>query len=107
MRGICEHCERANDRPYLSNLVSTGVLMGVGWIAAIIIGGLAGWLAGKLMDVRFGIFMNIVIGIVGAVLANGIFNRFNIHVADGWLGYLVAGFIGSCILLFLAKLVRR
>ncbi|EUB95806.1 Transglycosylase-associated protein [Rhizobium sp. CF080] len=81
--------------------------MGVGWIAAIIIGGLAGWLAGKLMDVRFGIFMNIVIGIVGAVLANGIFNRFNIHVANGWLGYLVAGFIGSCILLFIAKLVRR
>ncbi|MEJ1176420.1 GlsB/YeaQ/YmgE family stress response membrane protein, partial [Agrobacterium sp. CMT1] len=38
----------------------------VGWIAAIIIGGLAGWLAGKLMDMRFGIFMNIVLGIVGS-----------------------------------------
>ncbi len=57
--------------------------MGVGWIAAIIIGGLAGWLAGKLMDIRFGIFMNIVIGIVGALLANAIFDSAGIHVASG------------------------
>jgi uncharacterized membrane protein YeaQ/YmgE (transglycosylase-associated protein family) len=81
--------------------------MGVGWIGAIIIGGLAGWLAGKLMDMRFGILMNIVIGIVGAVLANAIFSRAGIYVASGWLGYLVTGFIGSCFLLFVAKLVRR
>ncbi|KQS88338.1 hypothetical protein ASG68_12950 [Rhizobium sp. Leaf453] len=81
--------------------------MDIGWIAAIIIGGLAGWLAGKLMDIRFGIFMNIVIGIVGALLANAIFDSAGIHVASGWLGYLVQGFVGSCILLFLAKIVRR
>ncbi len=80
---------------------------GVGWIAAIIIGGLAGWLAGILMNIRFGVFMNIIIGIVGAVLANAIFTRAGIYVASGWLGYLVTGFIGSCILLFMAKLVRR
>ncbi|MDE1158750.1 MAG: GlsB/YeaQ/YmgE family stress response membrane protein [Neorhizobium sp.] len=81
--------------------------MGIGWFAAIIIGGLAGWLAGILMEMRFGVLMNIVIGMVGAVLANAIFTRADIHVANGWLGYLVTGFIGSCILLFFAKLVRR
>jgi uncharacterized membrane protein YeaQ/YmgE (transglycosylase-associated protein family) len=81
--------------------------MGIGWLSAIIIGGLAGWLAGILMDMRFGVFMNIIIGIVGAVLANAIFTRAGIYVAGGWLGYLVTGFIGSCILLFVAKLVRR
>ncbi|MGK9055109.1 GlsB/YeaQ/YmgE family stress response membrane protein [Neorhizobium sp. CSC1952] len=81
--------------------------MGVGWIAAIIIGGLAGWLAGILMGLRFGVLMNIVIGIVGAVLANAIFESADIHVASGWLGYLVQGFVGSCILLFVAKLVRN
>ena len=80
---------------------------GIGWIATIIIGGLAGWLAGKLMGIRFGILMNIVIGVVGAILANAIFDSVNIHVASGWLGYLVQGFVGSCILLFLAKIVRR
>lgn len=80
--------------------------MGVGWIAAIIIGGLAGWLAGILIGLRFGIFMNIVIGIIGALLANAIFDAANIHVAAGWVGYLIQGFVGSCILLFIAKIVR-
>ena len=41
---------------------------GVGWIAAIIIGGLAGWLAEMVMKSNTGIFMNIVLGIVGAVV---------------------------------------
>ncbi len=80
---------------------------GVGLIATIIIGGLAGWLAGILMNIRFGVFMNIIIGIVGAVLASAIFARAGIYVGSGWQGYLVTGFAGSCILLFMAKLVRR
>lgn len=80
---------------------------GVGWFGAIVIGGLAGWLAGKFLDMRYGLFMNIFIGIVGAIVANAVFESANIHVADGWLGFLVTGFVGSCVLLFLAKLVRR
>ncbi|PYE86435.1 GlsB/YeaQ/YmgE family stress response membrane protein [Phyllobacterium leguminum] len=81
--------------------------MDVNWVVAIIVGGLAGWLAGILIGLRFGIFMNIVIGIIGAVIANAIFDSANIHVAAGWPGYLVQGFVGSCILLFIAKIVRR
>jgi uncharacterized membrane protein YeaQ/YmgE (transglycosylase-associated protein family) len=45
---------------------------GVGWIAAIIIGGLAGWLAEKFMKSEMGLFMNIVLGIVGAAVASAI-----------------------------------
>lgn len=82
-------------------------MQGVGWFVAIVIGGIAGWLAGKLMDMRFGIFMNIILGIVGSVVANAILAQFHIAVAGGWLGYLVTGFIGASILLFLVKLVRR
>ena len=81
--------------------------MGVGWFAAIIIGGIAGWLAGKLMDMRFGVLMNILLGIVGSIVANAVFAQFNIFVAGGWLGFLITGFVGASILLFLAKLVRR
>ncbi|TIN99809.1 MAG: GlsB/YeaQ/YmgE family stress response membrane protein, partial [Mesorhizobium sp.] len=43
---------------------------GVGWIAAIIIGGLAGWLAEMVMKSNTGIFMNIILGIVGAIVLN-------------------------------------
>ena len=41
----------------------------VGWIAAIIIGGVAGWLAEQFMKSEMGLLMNIVLGIVGAVMA--------------------------------------
>jgi uncharacterized membrane protein YeaQ/YmgE (transglycosylase-associated protein family) len=80
---------------------------GVGWISAIVIGGLAGWLAGKLMDVRYGILLNVVLGIVGSVLATAILTRLQVEVAGGRLGYFVTGFIGACLLIFLARLVRR
>ncbi|MBP8940224.1 MAG: GlsB/YeaQ/YmgE family stress response membrane protein, partial [Agrobacterium sp.] len=39
---------------------------GIGWIAAIIIGGVAGWLAEQFMKSNMGVFMNILLGIVGA-----------------------------------------
>ena len=42
----------------------------IGWIAAIIIGGLAGWLAEMFMKSGTGILTNIVLGIVGAAVAN-------------------------------------
>ena len=80
---------------------------GVGWFGAIVIGGLAGWLAGKFLDMRYGLFMNIFVGIVGAIVANAVFESADIHVTDGWLGFLITGFIGSCVLLFLANLARR
>ena len=81
--------------------------MEVGWLGAIVAGGLAGWLAGKVMDMRFGVIMNIIIGIVGAVIGNAVLTRFGVFVAGDWLGYLIVGFIGACILLFVVKLVRR
>ena len=44
----------------------------IGWIAAIIIGGLAGWLAEQFMKSEIGLVMNIVLGIVGAAVASAI-----------------------------------
>ena len=41
----------------------------IGWIAAIIIGGIAGWLAEQFMKSDMGLLMNIVLGIVGAAIA--------------------------------------
>ena len=78
----------------------------VGWIAAIIIGAIAGWLAEQFMKSDTGLIMNIVLGIVGAAVASAILSFFGIHLG-GWLGYLIAGFIGACILIFLVRVVRR
>jgi len=45
-------------------------MVGLGWILAIIIGALAGWLAGKIMHSTHGLLMDIVLGIVGAIIGN-------------------------------------
>jgi uncharacterized membrane protein YeaQ/YmgE (transglycosylase-associated protein family) len=83
-------------------------LNGVGWIAAIIIGGLAGWFAEMVMKSNTGLLMNIVLGIVGAVVLNAILQALNFSsFGVGWLAYLITGFIGACILIFVGRLVRH
>jgi uncharacterized membrane protein YeaQ/YmgE (transglycosylase-associated protein family) len=79
---------------------------GVGWVAAIVIGGIAGWLAEMFMKSNMGVLMNIILGIVGAIVANLLLGLLGISLS-GWLGYLVAGFIGACILIAVARMVRR
>jgi uncharacterized membrane protein YeaQ/YmgE (transglycosylase-associated protein family) len=81
---------------------------GVGWIAAIVIGGLAGWFAEMFMKSNTGILMNIILGIVGAVVLNAILHALNISVFGvGWIAYLITGFIGACILIAVGRMVRR
>ena len=77
----------------------------IGWIAAIIIGGIAGWLAEQFMKSDTGLLMNIVLGIVGAAIASAILSVFGI-IFVGWIGYLIAGFIGACLLIWIVRTVR-
>ncbi len=84
----------------------------MGWIIAIIVGGVAGWLASMVMarDASMGIFLNIVVGIIGAVIGNllagplfGIdttIQTFNLP------GFLVA-IVGAIVLLGIVNLVQR
>ncbi|MER9330266.1 GlsB/YeaQ/YmgE family stress response membrane protein [Mesorhizobium sp. M0152] len=81
---------------------------GVGWIAAIIIGGLAGWFAEMVMKSNTGVFMNIILGIVGAVVLNAILRALDFGgFGVGWTAYLITGFIGACLLIWAGRLVRR
>src|SRR5215216_853118 len=66
----------------------------IGWIAAIIIGGIAGWLAEQVMKSQMGVLMNIVLSIVGAAIASWLFSLLGVTFA-GWIGYLITGFIGG------------
>ncbi|WEJ59384.1 GlsB/YeaQ/YmgE family stress response membrane protein [Devosia sp. FJ2-5-3] len=79
---------------------------GIGWLAAIIIGGLAGWIASSIMKTNTGIFLNIVLGIVGAAIASFLFGILGISFG-GWFGYLIAGLVGACILIAIVRAVRR
>ena len=77
----------------------------IGWIAAIIIGGIAGWLAEQFMKSNMGLLMNIVLGIVVAVIGSAIFSFFGIAIG-GWLGYLIAGFVGASLLIWIVRAIR-
>jgi uncharacterized membrane protein YeaQ/YmgE (transglycosylase-associated protein family) len=81
---------------------------GVGWIAAIVIGGIAGWLAERVMKSDMGLLTNIVLGIVGAVVLNAILNALHLGaIGTGWIAYLITGFIGACLLIFVGRALRR
>ncbi|MDA8869820.1 GlsB/YeaQ/YmgE family stress response membrane protein [Rhizobiaceae bacterium] len=78
----------------------------MGWILTIIIGGLAGFIAEKLMKADMGILMNIVIGIVGALLLNAILSAVGIVTANTILIQCVVAIIGACLLIAIYRLVR-
>ena len=82
--------------------------MGTGIIGWLIIGGIIGWLASIVMrtDAQQGIFLNIVVGIVGAMIGGWILNANYGQQGINWYSFLTA-FIGACILLAIVNLVRR
>jgi uncharacterized membrane protein YeaQ/YmgE (transglycosylase-associated protein family) len=77
----------------------------IGWIAAIIIGGVAGWLAEQFMKSEMGLVMNIVLGIIGAAVASAILSFFGVNLG-GWISYLIAGFIGACLLIWVYRMIK-
>ena len=80
----------------------------IGWIAAIIVGGLAGWLAEMFMKSGTGIFMNIVLGIVGAVVGGWIMATLGGEGVSGFNLYSILVAIGGAVVvLVVAHAVRR
>lgn len=70
-------------------------------IMILVIGALAGWLAGKIMKGEgFGVAINIVVGIVGAVIGGFLFSLLGV-TAGGFIGSLITATIGAVALLFL------
>lgn len=82
-------------------------MAGIGWLAAIIIGGIAGWAAEQFMKSNMGLLMNIILGIVGAIVLNFILIMITGGTLGGWIGQLVVGFVGACLLIWVARLIRR
>jgi uncharacterized membrane protein YeaQ/YmgE (transglycosylase-associated protein family) len=83
----------------------------MGLLTWIIVGAIAGWLAGKVMKGRgFGLLGNIVIGVIGALvggwLAGSLLNISN-AISGFNLQTILVAFLGSVVVLFIAKLFRR
>jgi len=78
-------------------------------IGFLLIGVVAGWLAGKLMQGGgFGFWGDMVVGVVGAFVGGFLFRLLGIGGAEGGLiGSLVVAVIGAVVLLFVIRLVKR
>ncbi len=75
----------------------------------LVIGGILGWLASVVMkrDAQQGLLLNIVVGIIGAVLGGWLFGGSTINQSNFSVGSLVVSFIGAVILLAIVNLIKR
>jgi uncharacterized membrane protein YeaQ/YmgE (transglycosylase-associated protein family) len=74
----------------------------------LIIGGLAGWLAGKILQgAGFGLIGNVVIGICGAVLAGWLLPIIGVHIGTGFIPELINALIGALVILIVLGAVQR
>jgi uncharacterized membrane protein YeaQ/YmgE (transglycosylase-associated protein family) len=77
-------------------------------IAWLIIGALAGWLAGTFVrGGGFGLIGDIVVGIIGAFIGGWLAGVLHIHVGTGWISAIIVAAIGAALLLFILRAVRR
>jgi uncharacterized membrane protein YeaQ/YmgE (transglycosylase-associated protein family) len=83
-------------------------MVGHGIIAWLIIGAVAGWLAGLIVrGGGYGIIGDIVVGIIGSVLFGWLFGASGMMVGSGMIGSIVAAVIGAVILIFALRLISR
>lgn len=83
-----------------------------GWLGTIIIGGLAGWVASMIMktDAQMGVLWNIVIGVLGAILANWLLPLFGFSGSSdssGLVTKFVVALVGAVVLLLIYRLVTH
>jgi uncharacterized membrane protein YeaQ/YmgE (transglycosylase-associated protein family) len=77
--------------------------MGLLWF--VIIGAVAGWLAGRFMRGHgFGLLGDIVVGVIGAFLGGYLFRALGLEIGHGLIGSLIIAFIGAVVLLFVVRL---
>lgn len=79
----------------------------MGVIAWIIIGLVAGWLATQILGGSGGLFHNLAVGLVGAIVGGFLFEKLNWHVMPDFWGNLITATIGAIVLLLIWRAIRR
>ena len=75
------------------------------WI--LLVGLIAGWLAGRVMrGGGFGVVGDMIVGVIGALIGGWLFGLLGIS-AGGLIGSIITAFVGAVILIWLLRLIRR
>ena len=83
-------------------------MSGFGFIAWIIIGIVAGWLAEKIMKRNQGLLTNLVVGVIGALIGGFLANNLlGVDAGGNWIVGVVVATVGAVILLFLLGLIKK
>jgi len=78
-----------------------------GLLYAVIVGLIAGWLAGQVMKGGgYGILVDIILGILGGIVGNWVFGLLGLH-AGGLIGRIVVSFVGAVILVWITRLIKK
>jgi uncharacterized membrane protein YeaQ/YmgE (transglycosylase-associated protein family) len=97
-----------NNLPRLSCLTIKGTIMEHGILAWLIIGAVAGWLAGVLVKGGgFGVLVDILVGIVGAFIGGWLAGAIGIGIGGGMIASIITATIGAVILLVILRLIKR
>jgi uncharacterized membrane protein YeaQ/YmgE (transglycosylase-associated protein family) len=82
--------------------------IGMGFLAWIVVGLIAGWLAGQVMKGGgYGILVDIILGILGGILGGWVFGLLGIWPGGGILGAIIVSFVGAVILVAITRLLKR
>ena len=80
----------------------------MGIIIWLIVGAIAGWLAGMVVKGGgFGLIGDIIVGIVGGIIAGWLLPQLGIVIGGGIVGDVIDAFIGAVILLVIIRLIKR
>src|SRR6202140_5311217 len=82
-------------------------LSGESILVILLVGLIAGWLAGRIVQgTGFGLVGDLIIGVVGAFIGGWLLPRLGIHLGSGIIAAIINATIGAVVLLLIIKLVR-
>jgi uncharacterized membrane protein YeaQ/YmgE (transglycosylase-associated protein family) len=80
----------------------------MGFLAWIVVGLIAGWLAGQVMKGGgYGVLVDIILGLLGGLLGGWLFGQLGIGTGGSMVGSIIVAFIGAVILVGITRLVKR
>jgi len=80
----------------------------MGFLTWIIVGLIAGWLAGQLMKGGgYGVVVDIILGILGGLVGGWVFGLLGISSGGGMVGSIIVAFVGAVILVGITRLLKR